>query len=240
MLQMHIPNKTGITVFMVGAIIALGMFINFFLQDTEGLVFSALVSGDKVLSSLSCPEIITEKETGVIRATLHNATEESHFRTVRTGITQGFLTFRRDIVNHYTLEPGETKQLSWEIYPEDAAYGYLILAKVYFYPQRLVLSYVGVCGVMLLKTSLLTGWQIIGIVWGISLSLMAVGYIRYIRHNRPLLRRRKTLAVLMRVIALTLILANGTAFIENWYLELGFFLFSMLLTAESVFYISQS
>ncbi|MEJ2757424.1 MAG: hypothetical protein P8046_02985, partial [Anaerolineales bacterium] len=63
MLDLHIPDKTGITLFMVGAIIGLGMFVNFFLQDTEGLVFSALVSGDRVLNSLSCPEIITEKET---------------------------------------------------------------------------------------------------------------------------------------------------------------------------------
>lgn len=240
MLELHIPNKTGITVFMAGAIIALGMFINFFLQDTEGLVFSALVSGDKTLLSLSCPEIITEKETGVIRASLHNPTDKPHFRTVRTGITEGYLTLRREIVDHYTLQPGETKQLSWEIYPEDAAYGYLILAKVYFHPQREVPSYVGVCGVMLLKTTLLTGRQIIAIVWLVSLGLMAAGYIRFIRHNQPLLRRRHTLAVLMRVIAVTLILANATAFIESWYLELGFFLFSMILLAESVFYISQS
>jgi hypothetical protein len=240
MLDLHIPDKTGITLFMVGAIIGLGMFVNFFLQDTEGLVFSALVSGDRVLNSLSCPEIITEKETGVIRANLHNATEKPHFRTVRTGITQGYLTFRREVVDHYTLEPGETRQLRWEIYPEDAAYGYLILVKVYFFPQRLVPSYVGVCGVMLLKTKLLTGWQIIGIVWGISLSLMAAGYTRYIRHNQPLVRRRQALAVNLRVIAVTIILANATAFIENWYLEVGFFLFSMILMAESVFYFSQS
>lgn len=240
MLELYTPNKTGITVFLLGAVIGLGMFINFFLQDTESLVFSALVSGDRVLRSLSCPEIITEKETGVIRADLHNGTDKAHFRTVRTGITQGYLTLRREIVEHYTLEPGETRHLSWEISPGDAAYGYLILAKVYFFPQREVPSYVGACGVMLLKTSLLTGWQIIGLVWLISLSLMAAGYMRYIRHNRPLLRRRRTLAVLMRVVAVTIILANGTSFIENWYLEVGFFLFSMILMAESVFYISQS
>ena len=86
MLEMYIPNKKGITLFMVGAIISLIMFIAFFLQDTEGLVFSAMLSGDAVLPSLSCPELITENEVGVVRAKLHNTTDKPQFRTVRTGI----------------------------------------------------------------------------------------------------------------------------------------------------------
>lgn len=240
MLEMYIPNKKGITIFMVGAIMSLVMFVAFFLQDTEGLVFSAMLSGDTVLRSLSCPELITENEVGEIRAKLHNDTDKPQFRTVRTGITQGYLTLRREIVDHYTLEPGETRQLSWEFYPEDAAYDYLVLAKVYYYPQREVPSYIGICGVIVLQTTLLKGWQIIALVWLVSLSMMAVGYVRYVRHNQPMVRRRQTLAVNMRVIAITMILANATMFIENWYLEAVFFLFSIFLIAESIFSFSQN
>lgn len=141
MLDIHLPDKRGIPIFMLGAILGFCMFLVAFLQDTEAIIFSPLISGDATLHSLSCPEIITEKEIGEIRAKVHNTTDASQYRSVRTHITEGYLTLIREHLEHYTLEPGQTEQLSWTIYPEDAAYGYLILAKVYLFPQKPAPSY---------------------------------------------------------------------------------------------------
>ncbi len=238
--RIHLPNKTGILTFMIGAIVGFGMFLNTFFQDTEAIIFSALVSGDSTLGSLSCPEIITTHETGEVRAKIHNPTKKEQYRSVRTNISEGFLTLRREIDEHYYLEPGETINVAWPIYPEDAAYGYLILAKVYLFRQDPLPSYVGACGVLVLDIPLIKGWHLIGLVWVVSLGLMAAGYRRYIRHNQPLNGRKRSLAVNLVVIAATVVLGNATMFIENWYLELVFFIFTILLLAESVFFFSQS
>jgi len=42
------------------------------------------------------------------------------------------------------------------------------------------------------------------------------------------------------VIFVTVTLAIGTIFLESWYLGLMFFIFTIILIAESVFFISQS
>lgn len=234
------PNKTGILVFMIGAVIGYALFVSTFIQDTEAIVFSALMSGQKTLGSLSCPEVITPQETGTIRGEIHNSTEKVQYRSVRTHISQGHLTYKREFNEHYYLDPGETQELSWTVYPEDAVYGYLILAKVYTSPQPPVPSYVGACGIMFLDIPLLKGWQFIGIVAFVSLGMMGIGYYRYVSHNQRLLGRKRTLAVNLAVIFVTVTLAIGTIFLESWYLGLMFFIFTIILIAESVFFISQS
>jgi len=234
------PNKVGIPLFMVGAVIGYALFLSTFLQDTEAIVFSALVSGQKTLTSLSCPEIITPQEVGTVRAKIHNPTDKTQYRSVRTHISQGYLTLIREHYEHYDLDPGETKRVSWEVYPEDAAYGYVILTKVYLFPQQPVPSYVGACGVMMLNVPFLRGWQIISIVAAVSFTFMGIGYRRYVSHNQRLLGRKRTLAVNMVVIAVTVTLAIGTMFLESWYLGLVFFIFTIILLAESVFFFSMS
>ncbi|NIW44746.1 MAG: hypothetical protein GWN14_08295 [candidate division Zixibacteria bacterium] len=234
------PNKIGIPIFMVGAVIGFALFLVIFFQDTEAIVFSPLLSGESTLRAFSCPEIITPQETGTVRAKIHNPTAEEQYRSIRTHITQGHLLYKREFNDHFYLEPGETQQVSWTVYPEDAAYGYVILAKVHFFQQDPLPSYVGACGIMLLDVPYIQGWHFILVTSVVSFSLMGVGYRRYVVHNQLLLGRKRTLAVNMAVIASTVILAIGTMFLENWYLELGFFVFTIILLAESVFFFSQS
>ena len=80
----------------------------------------------------------------------------------------------------------------------------------------------------------------IGFIVAVRPTLMVVGYRRYLAHNVHLRGRKRGLAVNMGVIAVTVMLAIGTMFLGNWYLELPFFIFTILLLAESVVYFSQS
>ena len=87
---LNYPNKTGILVFMIGAIIGYLLFLSAFLQDYEALIFSATVSGDETLRSFSCPELITRGETGLVKATITNGTEKRLYRYVRANFSQGY------------------------------------------------------------------------------------------------------------------------------------------------------
>ena len=222
------------------SLIGFTFFLIVFFQDTEAIVFSALASGDETLRSLSCPEIITTGETGEVGAKIANHTEKRQYRSVRTSITQGFLTLRREEMTHEYLDPGDELALSWTVYPEDAAYGYLILAKVFVFPQAPYPSYIGACGIMLLDLPWARGWMVIAAFWLVSLALMAAGYRQYAQANHPLVSKKLKLARNLRVIAGTVVAGMATMFFEFWYIELALFIFTIILLAESVFSFSQA
>ena len=236
----YAPNKGGIWIFMIGALLSFVLFFSNFLQDTEAIIFSALLTGDTVLTSMRCPEIITTAETGTIEAQVSNQADKSKLRVVRTRISKGHLTYARESQDNFYLDPGEHRDMTWTIYPEDAAYGYLVLTKVYVFPQDPMTSYVGTCGTMVLDLPFLRGWQIIAAINGLSLVMMAVGYTKYVRLNRPMFRRKRAVANLMLVIAAVIITGMVVCVWENFYLELVLAVFGVLLFAEATFYISQS
>jgi hypothetical protein len=234
------PNKRGVWLIMIGALIGFVFSANTFFQDTEAIIFSALVSGEKTFRSFSCPEILTKNETGEIRAKLSNPSSKTLMRSVRTHITQGYLTYMREFQNKYYLEPGESLELSWTIYPEDAAYGYLIMTKVFLFPQKPFPSEVGACGVMMLNIPLLKGWHIISLFFITSIPMMAIGYRRYVQANQPLIRKKKSLAINLLVVIGITVTGMCTMFFEFWYLELFLFIFTVVLLAETTFILSQT
>jgi hypothetical protein len=236
----NIPDKKGIWQFMVGAVIGFLLFLMVFIQDTESTVFSANLSGDDTLRSLRCPEIITRGETGTISAKIVNHSDKRLYRYVRTHISQGFLTLKREYNEHFYMEPGETRTLSWEVSSEDAAWGYLVLAKVYVFPQKPYPSYAGACGITSLNLPKVRGWQLIVGIVTLSVFLMGTGYVQFARANKRLVGKKLSFANNMKVIAATVLLANATMFLELWFIELIFFIFTIILLAESAFQFSQN
>jgi len=234
------PNKTGITLFMIGALIGYLIFVGAFFQDTEALVFSASSSGDEVLRSMRCPEMITNGETGMIEVTITNNSDKRLYRYVRTDISQGFLTMKREINESFYMDPGESKTLTWEVSDDDAAWGYVILVKVFVFKQNPHPSMLGTCGIASLDIPFLRGWQLIIIAAAVSMGIMGIGYWKYVKANQPLTRKKRSLAVNMKVIAVTVMLAMGSMLLEIWYMELVFFIFTIILLAESTFKFSQN
>ncbi len=234
------PNKVGVRKFMIGALIGFLLFMTAFIQDTEAIVFSAIVSGDDTLRTLRCPELITRGENGVIEATITNDSDKRLYRYVRTYVSQGYLTLKREMNASFYQAPSESTTLRWEVSADDAAWGYLIMAKVFVFKQTPLPSYVGTCGIISLDIPFIRGWHLIAIVAAVSLILMGIGYREYVLANRPLVRRKLSLAKNMRVIAVAVTLAMSLMLFELWYAELALFIFTIILLAESTFQFSQN
>ena len=236
----NIPNKSGVVVLLAGAVIGFVFFIAMFLQDTEAIVFVPAVSGDENLRSMSCPEILTKDEVGVVKAHISNRTGQILYRTVRAHVSQGYLSLDNRITDHYDQQPGEKTPLTWEVHPSDAAWGYVTMVKVHVLEQAPYPSYVGTCGIVWLDLPYVQGWHLVAAVWIVSVALMSLGLWRYRHANDPLVGRRRKLFNNLRVVMVTVMLAMGSLFVELWYLEMVFFIFTMILLAESIFTISQS
>ena len=68
---------------------------------------------------------------------------------------------------------------------------------------------------------------------------MGIGYRKYARANKPLVRKKRKIAMNLMVIGVTVILAMASMFLELFYVELIFFIFGIILLAESTFQFSQ-
>ncbi|MFN2143990.1 MAG: hypothetical protein ACK2T7_01495 [Anaerolineales bacterium] len=236
------PNKVGVRTFMIGALIGYLLFMAAFIQDTEAIVFSAMVSGDDTLRTVRCPELITRGETGVIEVTVTNHSDKRLYRYVRTYVSEGYLTLKREINSSFYQDPGESTNLEWEVSADDAAWGYLIMAKVLVFKQTPLPSYVGTCAITSLDIPYVRGWHLIAVAAAASVILMGIGYRQYVLANRPLVRKKLTLANNLRVIAISVTVAMGMSllFYELWYAELALFIFTTILMAESTFQFSQN
>jgi hypothetical protein len=146
--------------------------------DLEASLFASSLDGDKSLSTLNCPVLMSPNEVGVIKATFTNPTDKDWQRYTRVFISDGFVTLQREIKMTVDVPQGQKRTVSWEIYPEDAVYDRFIFYHIYVNARYPYPSLDGSCGVVLLDLWGLTGRQsfyligfssIISIVLGIFL-----------------------------------------------------------------------
>jgi len=156
---------------LLGLILAAGMVW----ADLEGSLFLFGLIGDKTTRRLDCPVLMTTNETREVTLSLKNPSQEKDTRFVTTTISEGYLTLVREIKQNVSLDPGETKELSWEISPEDAVYRKIVLFRAYVKGSYPYPSLEANCGVLVLDIPFLKGAQVMGLTLGFTFLLMLAG-----------------------------------------------------------------
>jgi hypothetical protein len=162
-------------VFILGALLGLWLLITSAWGDLEGRLFDSALSSDETLTSLKCPPLITPSEIGMISATFDNDSDFERNVIIQARMTMGhtfLLTEQRD---EFMVAPGESLEMEWEVFPNQVAYGRLILVRIYQFRSFSIPSRSGSCGIMLVNLPQLTGNQIFYGGFAISLVLMVLG-----------------------------------------------------------------
>jgi hypothetical protein len=163
--------------------------------DLESAVFISGLPAEERLTSLRCPMVMNADEVGHIRAHVSNTSDRPRLRTVRAQISIGLSNLTREEEVHFEQPAGETREVTWTVTPEDAAYGEsLILVQVYSLPNSPLPSYSGSCGIMLVNIPGLTGAQIVSVFFGVTLASLAGGMGLWLASHRPLEGRTAKLA----------------------------------------------
>jgi hypothetical protein len=164
-----------------GLLIVFGIILGFLLSsvmvwgDLEGSLFTTGLRPDKSLSTLRCPIIITNSETGIIYATLNNPTQKTLERYLIANISEGYATLVREIRTNLPIPPEEKQKVEWKISPKDAAFEQrVILFRVFINPRYPYPSLGGDCGVVKLNIQGVTGNQLVGIA--ALLSFVSIGF----------------------------------------------------------------
>lgn len=159
----------GLILYFVGILATLALGAVAIWGDLEASLFDVSIQAQRNLDSLRCPVLITRHETGEITANFENTGQRPINRAIRANISDGFVTLLREADHQLPLQPGERQQMRWEVSADDAAYGYLILARISTLRQSPMPSESGACGILVVDMpwvsgqAIVTVWLIVGI-----------------------------------------------------------------------------
>jgi hypothetical protein len=201
---------TGVVLTVLGLTTALAFQTAFTWGIVESTKFDqgdpALFINSENLNSLQCPLIVTGNEVATVSATFTNPHEIERTRIVRTNISDGFISVRREIATHLSLAPGETQTLTWEVTADDAAWDRLIIVRVFAVrTSALMPSMTGTCSILTFSWLNIPGRYMATMLLVLSVLGPLLGLGLAFNANRPLSgeqQRRMRLGGLLTVIIL--------------------------------------
>lgn len=143
--------------------------------DWEALQFGTMVAfrSEDTLSTLRCPVLMTTGESAPISVLVKNPLQREITRTVRVYISAGDILAKREFMERVRLGPGESRRLSWEIFPQDRVFDRFVLVRVYLARGFFLPSADASCGVMVVN---LPSWRGNVIVFSVlAISLLGMG-----------------------------------------------------------------
>ncbi len=210
----------GLYVFFIGVL--LGMFFAMMATwaNFEAYLFDASTDSSALpLESLRCPILLNGDETGTVTATFANPAAWALRRTIDTHISHGFVLLMREERTRIDLEPGEKRTLQWTIAPEDAAWGRFILVRLHVQRIGPLPPRSGSCGVLVVDFPFGAGAQIVIAVVGISLLLMAVGAVLWLRGTEAQNKDLRPIDYLALALAPAALIALILSMIGLWFIS---------------------
>ncbi len=202
--------------------------------DLEAFLFDAAISPDAPLTTLRCPILMTTAQTATVSATLRNTSDRTVNFHVRIHISLGFVTLMNEENNRLPLEPGQSGRLEWPVYPEDAAFGRVVLVRVHVLPNGPFPYRGAACGIVVVDLPGLSGdaWYALGLV--LSLAGAAGGLVLWILGNRPLQGRALLIARSMGALAGVVALSVLVAALKLWLVGLLGLIVAILLVGAII------
>lgn len=197
-------------------------------SDLEASLFDSSIKTKSSLS-LNCPVAITTHETGKITATLKNPTDRIKNFYIRAHISEGYVSLKREIDQQIPVAIGEKEKVSWEIYPEDAAYNRIILFRANVNAAYPLPTQGNFCGVLVLDIPLLTGSQFFILMLGLSLACLIGGMAIWKKINRPMNENLRSMTNAMIALAIIIYSTIVVSYFGIWILGILLFAISILM-----------
>lgn len=229
-------GKVGLVLFTAGVLLSL-LFVGLAIWgDMEAALFDASIREDTSIKSFHCPILITTREEGIVRAVLSNPSDREVERYVQTNISDGHVTLMRRVITRLPLAPGESKELGFEVFPEDAAYDRIIFARTRVLRAGSLPSESSACGIIVVDLPGFSGGQITGFLLVGGTAGMVSGWLLWFTANRPLRGKKTHLAYAMLLLMLVLIFGIAVGLLAVWILALVALVIALFIIVEMLFY----
>ncbi len=217
----------AVLLFLIGALSGAALFMAANWADVESILYGFPRYGNKSTFAMHCPLIITTGETGMVTFTFENDSDVLLRPTVRFQVSNPG-PFRL-ISERLELQPGESRQLQIEVFPEDAVLSRYIFVKMFTFATYPIRQVEQTCGILLLDWPGVTGRQVV--TMGVTLALlgMPLGLGLWIAFSRPLTGRALDAARAMGALTVSIWLGLLAVFLSWWLLGLVMMAVTILL-----------
>ncbi len=190
----------------------------------------AAFRSDRTLSTLRCPVLMTTGESGVVSVVIENPTDANLTRRVRVHISEGDILAMREFTEQVALGPGESRRISWEVFPQDRVFNLFVLVRVYLFAKHPLPSEDATCGIMVLDLPPLRGGGIIAFLVAFALVGMTVGAMLSRRgvHSAPA-RQREAIQSAMGIAVLVAIAMLAASLRWLWIGTIALVLLALLV-----------
>jgi hypothetical protein len=202
----------------------------------EAFLFDNRLPAEETISRMSCPLLITSSETGTVTASFSNPSDRSAQTTVRAHITDGMFLLMREMDTRLQLEPGETRQLEWTVFPEDAAWERFILVRIYSLRSPPLPSRTGTCGIIVVDIPFFSGSQIVALIAITSLIAMFAGLGIWNSANQPLSSQKRYALQIMTVLAALIVIGLVLSIFRLWFIGGILLVFTVLVIVVAITY----
>jgi hypothetical protein len=165
-------NTLALILFFMGVLVGMALFAGLTWANLEASFYFGYNGGADTKLRLSCPRILTARETGTVTALVTNKSERVITPSMDAQISGPILTMTR---TNSAIEPGKTIRVEWKVNAEDVEYGHLIMVQVYQNSYATTPSAMATCGTLFLNIPGSTGNQVYFITLAISLFGMIGG-----------------------------------------------------------------
>lgn len=193
-------TKTGLILAIIGNI--LGIFLSAILiwADLEANLFKYGVTAEQRIF-FDCPILINGEEESTIRVRLKNNRDKVMTPYIRAYVSEEHITVTRKSAHALTIEPGDSAEIIWKIYPEDAVYDQFVFFRVFLHDDYPHPSKFGTCGVLVTNIPGLTGQQISRFSLAIILLSLIVGNALLLKKSLPHTKKIKELITGIRILS---------------------------------------
>jgi len=216
----------GLIVFLIG--VALGLAFNFrvvlsviegmsFWGNSEALSYDPWLETDAIITTVKCPILLTPTESKEIRIRVKNTKDFEIKPWVQISVSD---PAQEENINRnkqeLVLAPGETKEISWMLTPENIIENRIILVRFFLFRSKYhPPSITRHCGVFIPDVGNLKGSQILSLTIGLSLAFMLAGMWLWWKSSTFQMRRMPRM--INRMIWLCLFwVANVIAILLEW------------------------
>ncbi len=219
----------GVALFTAGTILGMFLIGISVYADFEATLFGTIVPNETI-RPIRCPVFISDTETGWVLASIRNKNENPSDIRVNAHISKGHLILMREFDDTILLEPGQSQKFSWEIYPEDAAYGHLILVRVVVMNPRSSITHRGSCGVVVLNLpGQMKGSNLFWLLFVSALIFMISGSALWWNYGRSYTGRRLEATRSILGLGILVLVGLTSAAAGVWELAAGSFYIGVLM-----------
>jgi len=224
--QNKILSAVGWVLFFAGILLGIILFAGLTWANLEANFYFGYNGGADTKLRITCPHILTPRDSGIVTATVTNRTDKVIKPALEAQLSGPILQTARTVPS---IEPGQTRLVTWPVTPDNVAFGHLVMAQVYQFASYKTGTAMADCGALFLYTPRLTGMEIYIFVLVVSLVMAATGFVLWLLGNRSL--PEKSIERMWGMVLLAAVVLLGILFgsLGQWILGMFAFFLSVLV-----------